>query len=199
MGTNPMGSFAQPVQARRVIVGAGKTKQEGWCSTNRAQLDLLSPETWAGFLQDRRLDALLAEHVWHYLDVEQGRAAARLCFRYLADNGYLRIAVPDGLHPDPSYIDWVKPNGTGPSAPAHRILYNYRTLSDSLSQAGFEVTLLEYFDEAGIFHEEKWDPADGLIRRSARFDPRNAGGALNYTSLIVDARKTQRRRSDPAQ
>lgn len=149
------------------------------------------PESWERFLQDRPVDTILAEHVWHYLDLEQGLRAARLCFRHLAPGGRLRIAVPDGLHPDRGYLDWVRPNGTGPSAPAHKVLYDYRTLSDSLCQAGLAVTLLEYFDEAGVFHRQDWDPSDGFIRRSARFDARNAGGALTYTSLIVDARKTE--------
>ena len=98
--------------------------------------------------------------------------------------------MPDGLHPDRSYLDWVRPNGTGPSAPAHKVLYDYGSLSNSLCQAGFAVTPLEYFDESGIFHRHDWDPHDGLIRRSARFDARNSGGTLKYTSLIVDARKT---------
>jgi predicted SAM-dependent methyltransferase len=118
--------------------------------------------------------------------------------RHLSDDGYLRIAVPDGLHPDPAYIDWVKPNGTGPSAPAHKVLYNYRSILDCLESAGLTVTLLEYFDEFGVFHRRDWDPDGGLVRRSARFDPRNAGGTLHYTSLIVDARRTQEQLSRPA-
>ena len=184
-----MSSLAQSKQPFRVILGAGRTRQDGWCATNRAELDLLLPETWERFLSGRVIDALLAEHVWHYLEAAQSVAAGRLCFRHLAATGYIRIAVPDGLHPDPAYIDWVKPNGTGPSAPAHKCLYDYRTLSAMLGQAGFAVTLLEYFDEAGNFHRQDWDPEDGFIQRSARFDARNAAGTLSYTSLIVDARK----------
>ncbi len=136
------------------------------------------------------MDALLAEHVWHYLNREEGLFAARLCLRYLAPEGHLRIAVPDGFHPDPGYIDWVKPNGTGPSAPAHRVLYDYRSLTSLLEAAGYGVMLLEYFDEARVFHRREWNPEDGFVRRSARFDPRNAGGKLRYTSLIIDGRRT---------
>ena len=177
-------------QPLRIIIGAGRTAQDGWISTNRAELDLLLPQSWERFLPHGTADALLAEHVWHYLDEEQGARAARLCFRHLSPRGYLRIAVPDGLHPDPNYIDWVKPHGTGPSAPVHKVLYDYRSLSGSLRAAGFNVTLLEYFDEYGVFHQKDWDPGDGFIRRSARFDSRNAGGRLRYTSLILDAGRT---------
>jgi len=45
----------------------------------------------------------------------------------------LRVAVPDGFHPNPGYIERVKPGGTGPGAGDHKILYTYRTLSAILS------------------------------------------------------------------
>jgi predicted SAM-dependent methyltransferase len=189
---------ATTLQPLRIIIGAGKTRQEGWISTNRSELDLLQPQSWERFLRGRAVDALLAEHVWHYLNAEEALFAARVCVENLAPSGYLRIAVPDGFHPDPAYIEWVKPNGTGPSAPAHKVLYNYRSLTQILEAAGFSVTLLEYFDEPGVFHRRDWDPADGFIRRSARFDARNAGGALHYTSLLVDAKRTHERRPDGA-
>ena len=55
----------------------------------------------------------MAEHVWEHLSEADARAANRLCFRYLKPGGVLRLAVPDGLHPDPGYIDEVRPGGTG--------------------------------------------------------------------------------------
>ena len=52
---------------------------------------------------------------------------------------------------------------------------------------GFEVRLLEYWDEQGVLHQAHWDPAQGRIRRSVRFDTKDRG--FPYTSLILDARK----------
>jgi predicted SAM-dependent methyltransferase len=173
------------------VVGAGRTAYDGWVSTNPPQLDLLHPETWVEFLEGRKVDALLCEHVWHLLTPKQADFAARLCLRHLAENGYLRLAVPDGFHPAPDYIDWVKPGGTGPSTPDHRVLYTYRSLSACMEAAGFAVTLLEYFDESHMFHRRGWNPADGFVRRSALHDPRNTGGQLHYTSVILDARRTE--------
>lgn len=47
--------------------------------------------------------------------------------------------------------------------------------------------LLEYFDEHGQFHAVDWDAADGMIRRSMRYDVRNTPAQPTvYTSLIVD-------------
>jgi predicted SAM-dependent methyltransferase len=101
----------------------------------------------------------------------------------------LRIAVPDGYNPNPHYIDYVRPGGTGAGADDHKILYNYVTLKSSLEGAGFEVQLLEYWDEKGEFHFINWTDEAGHIMRSRRYDKRNQEGNLNYTSLIVDAVK----------
>lgn len=79
--------------------------------------------------------------------------------------------------------------GTGPGADNHRCLYDHSSLAGILQRAGFHVRLLEWFDESGVFHASTWNPEDGQVLRSASFDPRNAGGELRYTSLIIDAVK----------
>jgi predicted SAM-dependent methyltransferase len=67
----------------------------------------------------------------------------------------LRVAVPDGLHPDPAYVDTVKA-GAGTAVPTsgldgnaanHKALYTYRTLRQLFESAGFRVIMYEYFDE----------------------------------------------------
>ena len=99
--------------------------------------------------------------------------------------------MPDGLHPDQGYIDQVKPGGWGVGSDDHHVLYTYRTLNTAFASVGFENLLLEYFDERGMFHYQEWSPADGLIRRSARFDSRNRTRELAYTSIILDSRKPE--------
>jgi predicted SAM-dependent methyltransferase len=149
-------------------------------------LDLLREEDWRSRMAEGGVAAILAEHVWEHLSPEDGLAAAARCCRYLRPGGHLRIAVPDGLHPDPNYIAAVRPGGSGPGADDHKALYTYRSLGALLERAGLTPRLLEHFDERGQFHAAPWEPADGMVRRSQRFDPRNAGGQLCYTSLIVD-------------
>ena len=80
-------------------------------------------------------------------------------------------------------------NSTGPGATDHKSYYTYESLGSMLTQAGFGVEWLEYFDSNGNFQAVDWSPADGMIHRSRRFDERNRAGPLRYTSLIVDARK----------
>lgn len=174
---------------RRLILGASNTCQTGWISTDVDLLDVTSWRDWERVFGRRRADALMAEHVWEHLNEDQTRAANANCFTFLTPGGYLRLAVPDGFHPDPKYIEYVRPGGTGAGATDHKIQYNYRLLTSRLEMVGFTVSLLEYWDEDGRFHFTDWSSDGGHITRSRRFDERNVPGNLAYTSLIVDATK----------
>ena len=55
------------------------------------------------YFNEGSIDAILAEHVWEHLAEEEGLAAAKCCYRYLRPGGYLRVAVPDGFHPDANF------------------------------------------------------------------------------------------------
>ena len=176
-------------QPLRIVVGTSGRSMRGWVSTDVEFLNLLQPDEWASFFRENSIDAILAEHVWEHLTLDEGIVAARTCHRFLRQGGYLRVAVPDGLHPDPAYIERVRVGGIGAGALDHKVLYRRETLGDVLQQAGFTVRPLEYFDPEGQFHFVEWNPEDGMIRRSSRFDKRNHTGALRYTSLILDAIK----------
>lgn len=87
----------------RIIIGAGEQNWQGWIATQKEQLNLLSPEDWEISFHSRLADAFLCEHVWEHLTELEGRAAAKLCYKYLKPGGYLRCAVPDANFPDPEY------------------------------------------------------------------------------------------------
>lgn len=173
----------------RLVIGASQVFESGWVGTEIETLNLLRPSHWERCFRPASIDALLAEHVWEHLTVKQGTEAAARCHEYLKPGGYLRLAVPDGYHPDAGYRDAVRPGGTGPGADDRRVLYSHQLLTAILEHVGFQVRLLEYFDADGQFHAEPWEPADGKILRSMRFDRRNRDGQLGYTSLMVDAIK----------
>jgi len=160
----------QPI---KIIVGARDTQQAGWIATDIHSLNLLDRRDWKRNFSPGTISAIMAEHVWEHLTQEEGIRAAEICYEYLQGGGYLRLAVPDGLHPNPAYIDWVRPQGVGPDAEDHKLIYDYRSLGELLRNSGFRVQLLEYFDELGRFHYQEWNPEQGLIQRSRRFDPRN--------------------------
>jgi predicted SAM-dependent methyltransferase len=181
--------FSDPV---KIVIGAGDQKWPGWIPTQRDELDLLRPEDWQASFHSRPADAFLCEHVWEHLSEAEGRAAAKLCFKYLKPGGYLRCAVPDGNFPDPEYQNKVKIGGPGPKdhpAASHKIVYNYRLFEELFASAGFEVDLLEYCDERGRFHFHQWSLNDGPIYRSLLLDRRNHDGIIASVSLILDARK----------
>ena len=173
----------------KIVVGTSGVFEPGWIPTDIEYLNLLHDADWRIFFRAGSVSALLAEHVWDHLTPEQGLAAAQACHRYLRPGGRLRIAVPDGFHPDPAYRRQVEVNGTGAGAADHKVLYTHESLARLLEQAGFTVARLEYFDADGTFHFQDWNRADGMVHRSSRYDERNAGGKLAYTSLIVDAFK----------
>ncbi len=173
----------------KIVVGASGIYEAGWIPTEVATLNLLRPDDWAYYFSKSPIDAIVAEHVWEHLTEKEGIVAATNCHNYLKIGGYLRVAVPDGFHPNREYINRVRPGGAGPGADDHRVLYNHLSFREVFKKVGFQVELLEYFDEHGQFHFQDWDPLDGMIRRSRSHDSRNKEGILNYTSLILDAKK----------
>lgn len=160
-----------------------------WYATDIHTLNITNEREWKKLLYSHRIDNIMAEHVWEHLTEEDTILAIRNCYKYLKKKGNLRLAVPDGFHPDKEYIGYVTPGGNGAGADDHKILYNYLTLKKKLEEFGFKVRLLEYWDEQGNFHFTDWTDEGGHITRSKRYDRRNKNGVLNYTSLIVDALK----------
>ena len=181
------------VDTLKVVIGAGQfINNPGWKHTNEEELNLLDESTWQNSFDKNSLTAILAEHVWEHLTYEEGLEAAKICFRYLKPNGYIRCAVPDGYFQDESYQNIVKIGGPGPKehpAASHKIVHNYKKLTKMFETAGFKVNLLEYCDEEGIFHQNDWDGLDGVVFRSKKYDPRNQGDKLVFPSLIIDAVK----------
>lgn len=182
-------SFLKQTKIKFSVGSAGINSDKSWYATDIATLNLIKNNDWKRILLFLRLDNIMAEHVWEHLTDTDTDLANKNCFKYLKRGGKLRLAVPDGYHPDHKYIDYVKPGGNGAGAEDHKILYTYKSMKEKLESAGFRVELLEYWDEYGKFHFIDWTDEGGHIRRSKRYDKRNNDGKLNYTSLIVDAIK----------
>ncbi|MBD3250128.1 MAG: hypothetical protein GF381_00975 [Candidatus Pacebacteria bacterium] len=176
----------------KVIIGAGKTSFDGWVSTQEDELNLLSVENFKEMFGNEQVEAMLAEHVWEHMTLEEGKIAAKNCFDYIMPGGYLRCAVPDANFNNEWYQNLVQVGGPGPKehpAYSHKIVYEYKTFVSIFKEAGFEVELLEYCDKNGNFHYSYWNPDDGRIGRSLRFDTRNSEEKLGMVSIIIDAKK----------
>lgn len=176
----------QPIKLEIGAVGH-PVHSDGWIVTNLPELDGLDERQWRSLFRPRSVDRVLAEHVVEHWTAAQLSTFLGILGIYLAPRGFLRLAVPDGYHPDPAYIEWVRPGGSGAGAEDHEVLYTHETIAAELAAAGFSARPLEFFDGEGRFHQLPWNIADGYVDRSAEHDLRNANGELAYTSLIVDA------------
>lgn len=172
----------------KLHIGCGRKKYENWWNTDKNILDIVEENSWyKNNIKENSIHRILAEHVFEHLSDKNRRLAILNFKKFLnKENGSIRIAVPDGFHPDKDYIENVKVKGIGKSAYDHKFLYNYQTLISLFKEYGFNYKLLEYFDEHNNFHYFDWNIEDGFIKRSSKFDRRNRKKPLSYTSLIID-------------
>lgn len=170
----------------RIIVGAGQTKFPGWFQTEIWHLDLTKRKDFLRYFSKTQIDYMLAEHVLEHIPTDQILLMLGYIKEFASPKFNFRVAVPDGFHPNPDYIDAVKPGGHGCGAEDHKNLFDYKSISELFAQKGFNANLVEYWDENGIFHRGYDNDDKGYISRSFINDDRNKEGKPIYTSLIVD-------------
>jgi len=176
----------------KIDIGSGKIgeMENGWVKTDIPHFDALKKSDWEHFLADKKIDQLFSEHVLEHLTDIQNNELAKLTFHYLKPGGVFRIAVPDGYHKNPDYIEYVKPGGSGLGADDHKVLWNIDTLSAVYRNVGFLVTGREYYDKEGNLHTEDLDPGLGVVlRKYGNEETANATGIPDFSSLIIDVVK----------
>lgn len=188
--SHPLRQLRNRIQATKpckVILGAGDVVYSSdWIATNEEEIDMENREDFEFMFGDTRADNFLSEHVFEHLN--RPEIAAANIFHFLKSGGRARIAIPDGWHPDQNYINDVRPGGTGAGSDTHVHLWNTISILNLMQRAGFKCEFLEYWKERK-FYFNNWDVSDGMVRRSLKFDERNADGNPNYTSLILDCIK----------
>lgn len=171
----------------KIIIGANTQRYADWVATDINCLDITQRDDWQQLCGTQKVQAILGEHVIEHLTEAQFRQFLRVVQPFLAPQANIRIAIPDGHHPDPDYIAHVRPGGIGPGADDHKLLYTHGLMANILESEGYAYRFLEHFDEAGTFHRVEWDDAHGHIARSQAHDARNTpDNPTAYTSLIVD-------------
>lgn len=166
----------------KIVVGSGYTDFEGWIGTDLPHFNILKKEDWQYFFEGCLIDNLLAEHVFEHLTEEQTQQAMALAAPFVKKGGIFRIAVPDGFNPDPIYIEYVRPDGNGEGADDHKILWNYKTLSQTGEKTGYKADLKEYYTEEGKFIENELSDERGYIFRARNRDEH----PYAKSSLIID-------------
>ncbi|RLD55873.1 MAG: hypothetical protein DRJ01_16055 [Bacteroidetes bacterium] len=130
---------------------------------------------------------MLIEHVLEHFVEEEVRFILQQAFFHLKPSGNIRIAVPDSNHPNPDYIEYVRPGGSGAGADDHKSFWNFKTLSDLLKEVGYKVNLLEYCDYDKKIITKEFNDDNGIIHRS--LSKGFKCDIENYSSLIIDAYK----------
>ena len=101
----------------KIILGAALTSEEGWFSTNEQWLDITNSQHWERIFKGKtKIECAIAEHVFEHLTKKEMRIALQQIHNHLVLGGNLRIAVPDGNHPDPIYRKYTGINGIGADA-----------------------------------------------------------------------------------
>lgn len=175
-------------KAVNIIIGAGNTRYKGWVCTDLPVFNVLKASDWLSIFQKRSIDRILAEHVIDYWKEDKFRLFLRTASLFLSNNGYIRIAVPDGFNPNPAYAKYIR-SGVDLNGFSDRkaMFYDYIMITKILSEEQYNHRFLEYFNEKSEFIYYPWKREDGFVKRSAEYDKRNKNVPLSYTSLIVDA------------
>lgn len=171
----------------KIVVGSGDTLYMGWFPTDIKTLDVTNKSDFNRYFSRRKIDFVLAEHVLEHLDLTSIKTMGENIRQYANPGLNIRIAVPDGFHKDPAYIEHVRPGGSGPAADDHKHLFTYKSLTEIFETIGYRYKLVEYWDEAGCFHSTYSNGSEkGHIKRCLLNHRKNVDGKPNYTSLIID-------------
>ena len=172
----------------RIIIGASSTRESGWISTEQDFFDLTDQDTISKFLSKSKVDAYLLEHVLEHLSVDDSELALSLLANTLKPDGYIRIAVPDGNHPDDDYLRYVGIDGPDDHKHLWRV-GDFERISDEL---GLNLTALEFCDELRVRRKIQQLDDRGLITRrflNLNSDHSNWQSSIGPSSLIVDLQK----------
>ena len=178
----------------KLILGAALTNQVGWSSTNEEWLDISNRTHWRRLFKGRKLlSRAIAEHVFEHLTKEQMKNAFQLIYEHLNIGGTLRIAVPDGNHPDNTYRINTGINGIGADASDHKQFLSFEILKYELEKVGFKCFQMEGYNNKGELMVKNLPPELGYINRTRqnkdKFSKQGWEFKDSQTSLIVDAYK----------
>ena len=182
-------------QEIKIIVGAAETSQKGWYSTNEQWLDITKEKEWNRVFGGKEiLSSVVAEHVFEHLSPGESRLALQQVYKHLRPNGRIRIAVPDGYHPNKDYLSHVGIDGSGADAADHKQLLTADILSTQLEAVGFISEMVEGYTRAGKLIEIIYSKSDGFILRSRlneviREKIEGWDFPDSHTSLIMDGIK----------
>lgn len=188
----------------KLVVGASGDRYPGWISTEESYFDITNEDHWDKYFHYDQpvwnektekwesepmpvISRILAEHVFEHLDEIAIEHTLKLMHKYLVIGGRIRIAMPDPLHTNKKYLEYIRD-------PIHNHITELSAiqLARKIKAAGFEnVQIKEGFNDAGFFNVSTWYRVDGYVKRSFWYDARNMlmDDGILWTSVIVDGIK----------
>lgn len=198
--------YLQQNEIRKLHIGSGGNILDGWLNADllpRSEKILQLDATKLFPLGDEEFDYIFSEHMIEHISYPQGQQMLSECFRIMKRNARIRISTPDlafliDLYkPDKSdlqkeYIKWATDRFIG-YAPCsddtfvinnfvrdwgHQFIYDEKTLSASLSKAGFTNIV-----KCGLNQSE-----DGLLR-NLEHEKRMPEGFLALETITLEGTK----------
>ena len=176
----------------RIVVGASGDSFSGWITTEKFFFDITDRRSTSALIGGAKVRSFLLEHVLEHLSYEHATEAIKNLLRYVAAGGTIRIAVPDGNHPDEKYRRLVGVGGPDD----HLHLWTSADAVVLARESKCALEMVEYFTEGGQFVSTHLSDSEtiaedrGLVSRSAKNSWSRADskdyGPFGYTSLIFD-------------
>jgi predicted SAM-dependent methyltransferase len=174
------------------VVGASGDSFSGWITTEKYFFDITDRRSTSALIGGAKVRSFLLEHVLEHLSYEDATEAIKNLVRCVAAGGTIRIAVPDGNHPDENYRTLVGVDGPDD----HLHLWTLADAVDLARQSKCAIEMVEHFTEGGQFVSTHLSDSEtiardrGLVARSVKNSGSRADskdyGPFGYTSLIFD-------------
>jgi len=150
---------------KKLQIGTGHNPLDGWLNTDVVvrESGVINLDAKKRFrFGDKVFDYVFTEHQIEQLTPKEAQSMLRECYRVLRPGGKVRIGTPDlgtllGLYTSDKtseqseYVDWIADNFIPDAGPhrdvavinhaingfGHKFIYDFETLKDSLTGAGF--------------------------------------------------------------
>ncbi|HEU4520490.1 MAG TPA: methyltransferase domain-containing protein [Thermoanaerobaculia bacterium] len=154
----------------RIHLGCGEHRIRGWINADLAftgAQDLLADLGQALPFRNESAQFIHSEDLLEHMDLAQGLALLRECYRVLRPGGVMRLLTPDAaaivehiyLRPEKRHLRWCdRELGAGSRVEAlnmhfrmngeHRFIYDFDYLRHVLSEIGFSVRRVRWNDSA---------------------------------------------------
>jgi predicted SAM-dependent methyltransferase len=162
---------------------------DGWINLDLPIFDVTKEESWGKMLGTARFDNAILEHVFEHLRPDEVETALNIFKLYMKATSNIRIAVPDKNHPNPDYIEYTRPGGSGPGADDHKSFWSIEGFKEIAEKCGFDLLPLEYYSSSGELISNEMNLDRGRVQRSARNELNSP--IKDYSSLIFDLRLQQ--------